>query len=440
MTILNWLMCAIYVMIFAWSVATVRTIYGSFFNPLIVFLCCWCIFPAIASTGVLGLYNISVDTHFIILLSIVSFWLAYNQFGLNLKKTDGSQTSIQNYVNYKLMIVVNVAILIWLSGKMMSSLAIIQSRGWAYLRAVANDNFSETTTGNIFYVWFIKPAIISSLAVLSFDLLHNKMSKAKIVLLLVSIANLMMDVIIFSARASIVKFMIYMFFSLFFCKVRTYTKSQKFVVFLIAVSLFCLVVFITGERMSGSGYGDFSFLDSIAMYYAAPFGLLNYYVENPDFSKLFSIDGMTFGSATFGLFYNIFRSALYVLLGMAYNGSDYNIQLVTQHSIRVGTEVSINSGYTAAYVFLRDFGIIGIPIGFSLMAYVICKCHRLYRENPTTRTGTMYIFILYIIFRLSASYDFLSPSTFFSIVYIYIFTCNYSLIIRKYKAGGNRIV
>ena len=433
-------MCAIYVTIFAWSIATVRTRYGNFFNPLTVFLCCWCVFPAIASTGVLGLYSISIDTHLIIIVSIVSFWLAYNQFGIKSKETNGNQTTIYNYVNYKLMIVVNVAILIWLSGKMMASLAIIQARGWAYLRAVANDNFSETTTGNIFYVWFIKPAIISSLAVLSFDLLHNKMSKAKIILLIVSIANLMMDVIIFSARASIVKFMIYMFFSLFFCKVRTYTKSQKFVVFLIALSLFCLVVFITGERMSGSGYGDFSFLDSIAMYYAAPFGLLNYYIENPDFSRLFSVDGMTFGSATFGLFYNIFRSALYVLFGVAYNGSDYNIQLVTQHSIRVGSEVSINSGYTAAYIFLRDFGVIGIPIGFSLMAYIVCKFHRSFRENPTTRTGTLYIFILYIIFRLSASYDFLSPSTLFSIIYIYIFTYNFSAEIMRCKTGGNRIV
>lgn len=418
-------MFIIYLLLFVSSLAWIRTYYKSLFVPMTIVSVTWCLFPAIADLGVLGLYPIALTTHFYIMLSYISFF-AINavSYGSKYKKNEGyylseEVRSVKSNVNYKVVFWGNVIVAAWLFTKLGQSLNIIQSYGFVYLRNIYENNFSSSTVVNIIYNWFAKPFVVATCAIFCIDVMQRR-NRQQLLIGIIIIINVLLDTVIFAARATIVKLVIFLFFSVFFCRKRDYTRRQKFFVVIIVIALMMVVVFMTGERMSES-YASFSFLDSVAMYYIAPFGLLNYYIKNPSFSLL-SLNHLTYGTGMFGAFYNIFRSVAYVLLGSEYNGSDYIIQLVTQQTVRVGEKVSMNSACTADYIFLRDAGIIGIIIGFALMSFIIEKSRQSYFSRPSVQNGAIYISLLYVVFRLSMSYDFLTPSTLFSLLYIYICT------------------
>ena len=202
----------------------------------------------------------------------------------------------------------------------------------------------------------------------------------------------------------------------YFCKIRKKSKKQVITALLLVIPLLLVVAFVTSQRMAG-----FSAFDSIAMYYVAPFSLFNYYIENPSFSQL-GMDGLQYGTATFGFIYNIIRSGLYIVFHVPYNGSDYIITQVTAVSVQVGSKVSINAGCTAIYIFMRDFGLLGIIIGFALMAFFVSFTHKRFLRRPSTRTGAIFVVALYTIFRLSSFYDLMSPGFFFTLIFIILLT------------------
>lgn len=432
-------MTAIYIGIFIISIFCINQYYGSLFVPMTIIAVTWSLFPAIASFGVLGIKELCFETHAYILLSYAVFFL----FSIsNSKRTkhesnlindnEESQIDDHNYVRYGLLFCGNLIVAIWLCSKLGQTLSIISNYGFVYLRNIYEENFSTSTIVNIIYNWFAKPFVVGSCAIFCMDVLQKR-NRRQIKVGIIILINVILDTIIFAARATIVKLVIYFFFALFFCKRRKYSKKQVFLIILIVISLMAVIVFMTGERMSES-YSSFSFLDSIAMYYVAPFALLDYYIRNPDFSLL-QYNHLTFGAGTFGFIYNIIRSAFYVLFGFNYNGSDYILQLVTQKTVKVGERVSINSACTANYVFLRDFGPIGIIIGFALMAYVVETLRKRYDKCVSVRNGALYITMLYSVFRLSMSYDFLTPATFFSILFILLCTKKprYHIVFGKMK-------
>ena len=417
-------MIVVYITLFIGSIIWIKSFYKSLFVPMTIVSVCWCLFPAIASAGVLGLYPLVAETHICIILSYLVFLIVslYESSKTNIKCLTSidttSETSVNN-INYSLIFWGNVIVAVWLFTKLGQTLSIINEYGFVYLRNIYENNFSQSTIVNIIYNWFAKPFVVASCAIFCIDVMQER-KKQQLWVGIMILTNVLLDTVIFAARATIVKLVIFFFFSLFFCKKREYTKRQKFIVLLIVILLMIVIVFMTGERMSES-YSSFSFLDSISMYYVAPFGLLNYYIKNPDFSLL-SFSGLTYGTGMFGAIYNIFRSALYVVFNFDYNGSDYNIQLITQQTVRVGESVRINSACTADYIFLRDAGIIGIIIGFALMAYIVERARRLYVSFSSVRNGALYVSLLYVIFRLSMSYDFLTPSTMFSLLFILLCT------------------
>ena len=428
-------MFLLYFLLFIISLILIYQNHRTLFVPPTIIAITWALFPGLACIGLLDLYELSIKTHIIILSAFFSFMLAYyskiyklfvgGRCGddIGVKTTEKKEIEL-GYVNYKLLIVVNVIIIIWLGMHLKASITIIQTRGYHALRTVYQDNFSESTIVNIIYGWFAKPFVIASLAIVSYDILARR-KKMQIILFICVAINILLDTFVFAARATLVKFIVYIFFAFFFCKRRRYSRRQKLLIIMIALAGFVIISYITGQR-NVSGYSDFSVLDTVAMYYVAPFGLLNYYINNPLFSDL-GINNFMFGKSMFGFIYNIFRSALYVLFRAEYNGSDYINQQVTQKFVYVAPHVRVNAECTAAYIFMRDFGFFGVLIGFAGVA-VFCRTIKQRFDNyPSIRNGALYIISLYVVFRLVSTYDFLSPATFFSILYVLVCTKDFAL-------------
>ena len=420
----------LYFALFILMLMVIYQIHKTLIFPSTIVAVTWALFPAMASWGVLDLYSLSFETHIVILLGLFSFMLGYysklprmriNIGGSRQEEIDSvdETLSYSGYVNYKLLIVINVIIIAWLGSHLGSSLSIIQSRGYHALRAVYQDNFSESTIVNIIYNWFAKPFVISSLAIVSYDIL-SRHKKSQIILLICVMINVLLDTFVFAARATLVKFIVYIFFAFFFCKKRKYTHRQKLLIVLLVVLGLAIISYVTGQR-NYSGYSDFSIIDTVSMYYVAPFGLLNYYICNPEFSNL-GLSQLLLGKSTFGFAYNIFRSALYIIFHVEYNGSDYINQQVTQQFVYVAPHVRVNAECTAAYIFMRDFSYVGVIIGFAGVAIFCRLIKKRFDSNPIIQNGALYIIALYSVFRLVSTYDFLSPATFFSIIFVLLCT------------------
>ncbi len=395
----------------------------------------WTLFPGIASVGVLDIYPFSFKTHLIIILSFASFMLGYylkfpkirilNKKEIardNRKEIAHDNNSLKfeaGYVNYTLLILVNLLISFWLLSHLAASISIIQSKGYHALRAVYQETFSSSTIVNIIYGWFAKPFVIASTAIVVYDILYRKQRK-QIILLICVIMNVLFDTFLFAARATLVKFLVYLFLAFLFCKRRMFTVKQIILVLFITILGMMIISYVTSERSKGVSNLS-STVNTFSIYYFAPFGLLNYYVVNPGFSNL-GFANLLFGKNTFGFAFNIFASVLYVLFNLNYIGSDYINNQVIQQFVYIGPHLRVNAECTAAYIFMRDFSYLGIVIGFAGMA-VFCKSIRnRFIQNPTIRNGAIYIIVLYVVFRLVSNYDFLSPATFFSIIFVLIST------------------
>lgn len=402
--------------------------------PSTVIVVTWCIFPGLNSLQPLHLYELSFYTHFIILLSLFTFLFAY--YGLriaspSLKTTNISPLSFEkdNNINYKLLIILNVIIAIWIFPKTIESWISIQIIGWDGLRTESEEKFGSTAM-NLIYGFFAKPLVIASLALFAAEAFKNaKYSFVRILFILLLMVNILQETIIFAARATLVKVVIYILFAFFFLGKDTLKKSNKskriFKLALILFVVFQVLSIVTAGRNENN---DKSLTDTFLIYYIAPFSVLNYYVENPDYSLL-NIGDLTYGTCILGFIYNIFCYAVALFYGVPYKGTDNIINQVAGENVFVSPTLSMNAACTANYCFLKDFGIFGVFVGFSIMAFLILKIRKKYIKAPSVRNRALYIYMLYVVFRLSVFYDFLSPSAFFALFYIWLGTAKMSRII-----------
>ena len=129
----------IYFALFILMLIVIYQIHKTLLVPSTIVAVTWALFPAMASWGVLDLYSLSIETHTVILLGLLSFMLGYYST-LPRKRIDIGGTrqeeidsvdetlSYSGYVNYKLLIVINAIIIAWLGSHFGFSLSLIQSR------------------------------------------------------------------------------------------------------------------------------------------------------------------------------------------------------------------------------------------------------------------------------------------------------------------------
>ena len=286
--------------------------------------------------------------------------------------------------------------------------------GWAMQRDATTESFGGTLE-QVIYGTFAQPVVFASLAILSVWIFKKK--KINKLFLALVIVNILQDVVIFAARATLIKAILYIIISFLFLRKNTFSIKQTLSFTVILAALFIIIAFVTGERNVGTDWGIW---ETIVVYYIASFNLLDYYLQHPTFSQL-TFSDWTYGSCILGGFYNFIPSALYVLYNVPYFGTDNIVTQITAQNVEVASNISMNAACTADYAFLKDFGYLGIIAGFALMARLLVKIKTSYEKAPTIGHSALYVFFIYEVFRLSGFYDFLFPSyviTFFLIWFL----------------------
>lgn len=413
----------VYIILGAFLLFIIKLHEKTLISPASIIVVCWCFFPAIACFYPYWTYPFSFETHVCIFLSLFSFLFV---FFLNTKRTSDNQLlkqkdSIIGEVNNKWLIILNIIVALWLFQYVTRAWGNIIFSGWSDQRGSFREYF-DTSTLTIYEV-FAKPIIIATCAIMSVELFSGK-EKINLLLVILLFVNLLQESIVFAARASIVKAIFFVLFSFLFIALNRGGQSFKnrIIPLLVLAILIGGVNFITKGRNENSGTG---IVETIFIYYMAPFGMLNYYLVNPDFSLL-GFDYWLCGKAILGFIHNFIMAAGYVLMGWDYKsyGSDYAINEVTHQFVEVSPDFSMNAAVTADYIFLRDFGYLGIIIGFALSAFVVCKIRNYYNIKHSLRAAAIYLFLLYTTMRLSIWYDFINSSAMMTVIYIVLLTKN----------------
>lgn len=412
-------MMVLYISVFIFILAYSSFIKKSIFTPLVLFAFCWCIFPVIADMEIAGLYKLSLGTHICIIISISTFIFTY----IFLPNNSNQIKNANNYVNTKLLIISNILSWIFLLPYTIQAFEISKAFGLEYLREFSTTEQLITSTQiQVLYNWFLIPLYLVTAIFVCILFVDGKAKNNKS-LLLVSIISIILHSITFAARALLVKYMFYFVFALFFCnfKETKIGKKEYFKMFSLILGLLIVTVFI------GQGRSSRSFFESFIIYYAGAFSLFDYYITHPQISYLVDSPYL-FGTALFGFIYNIFQSVKYIIFGTNYLGSDYIITQFTAQAFPIGENIYINAATTAMYPFMRDLGYAGLIIGFLFMALLIRWIENKVKNKPSYRNKAVFIVLLYVIFKLSMSYEMLGPSVIFMILYIIIATKKFKII------------
>ena len=391
-------------------------------TPSSIIVLTWAVFPCIACMRPYGLNELHAYTHVIILTALFSFIFAYyheDKKRFHFRAISGVRLYTTDNINYKLLFVLNLICLVFMIPKTLAAYTSIQMIGWDGQRDAYYELFGSYGEISAFNVFF-KPLFIASLAILSVDLLRNeKYSIKRILLTLIVIINIAQESIIFAARATLVKVVVFFVFSFLFVNRKEISRRKKILFLLILFIVYNVITFITIQR--AGNLGDSSILRTMTIYYIAPFAFLDYLISNPEYSKL-GVDNLLLGLCMIGFLYNFIYSALTYLFNIEYLGSDYAITSITAENVPVAASWHMNAACTACYPFMRDFGILGVLIGFAISAIIIQRIKYKFLKAPNVRNGALYVFMLYCIFRLSVNYDFLFTATYMAIVYIYMGT------------------
>lgn len=408
-------MAIIYIVLALVLFVVIRGQEGTLRTPSSIIVLTWAVFPAINSFHPCGLYELSLETHFCIFLSLFSFLIAYYSFykkkpRVNINHFD----EVNDPLDVKLLIILNAALAIWLLTKISRARENLILMGMAAQRDMITENFGDTIE-QVLYGTFAQPIVFASLAILSVLFFRSK--KINKVFMALVFVNIGLDVVIFAARATLIKFIFYVFISFIFLGLKKYSRKQKLTFgFIIGIILF-FVLLISEGRNEGTDWGV---KETFVVYYIAPFNVLDYYINNPVFSQL-TMDKLTYGTCMFGGLYNFIPSGMYVLFHTPYFGTDDLLTQVSAQSVDVAPNISMNAACTADYAFLKDFSYLGIIIGFSIMALLLVKIKKSYELYPSIRHSAFYVFFIYEVFRLSIYHDFLFSSyviTFFVIWFL----------------------
>lgn len=413
-------MAVIYFITFLFSLLLIKKVYKTFCTPVLIISIIWCIFPIIPELHLAGLHKPSMRGEIIILLSYLSFFFTYFFIDvyINKKKFDYririSQTDTNDFLNEKFILLGNIIIFLWLITKLITVIPIIQSMGYQYLRMFSADIFGSVIE-NLIYSIFAKSFVLVSLAIYFYCMAVKK--SINVLGFIISLTNIVIDSFVYAGRAGLVQVILYGFFAVFFCVTKERSKRQIFIFYLIGIMLLGIVIFLTNERM-----GQYSLLDSFFIYFGGPFYVFSYMLDHPRLYAL-GMNHYMYGSGTFGFIYNTIYSAISVMFGVDYKGSDFVISQLTEQTYVMATNSQrMNSSYTAAYVFLKDFGILGVIWGFAFMAILINIIFERYRKNRCVRYGAMYIILLYVLFKSISKYLLIGADYFMMFLYIMCLT------------------
>lgn len=379
-----------------------------FFSPSIIFTFMWTVFPGISSLGLYGMIKPTLTVHTIVIATVLTFNFVYFMF---LKRTLGTITeTINDKINYNLIIILNAISLLYLTTFIPSAFRIIRDYGFSYLRDSAfESSFGLGTTYELIIISWIVQAVI--IATVIYGVIYSIIMK-KHLLLVLGIIGVVIYTVLFGGRYMLVRLMFY-YVSTFIIAARNFNKKKLKFKKRIIVIPFILVFIVSVLRSSDT----FNFVRSTIIYYSGPFAYLSDLIATAEFTGNY-----LYGTATTGFIYNIIIAPFSLLFGIEYAGSNQIITQITSQVRYIGNGLPFNAMSTMIYPFIFDFGLYGFIISVILLALTTIRLDNSIRRGLKPLNFAIYLFFLFTLFDSVMSYQLLFPTAGFTLLFIMLFS------------------
>lgn len=196
-------------------------------------------------------------------------------------------------------------------------------------------------------------------------------------------------------------------------------NREKFLILAACV----ILIYITNKRRI---VNSTSIFQDIFYYFAGGFGYLNYIIENP--AQFVTSPERLYGRVIFGFIIQPIEMFLN-MTGMAnFTISDSVLSSVAKEYYEVAPDIRLNHLCTAAFYFYVDFGVLGIILGFAVLALIAGYIYRKSCMATVNRAfwQCMLLYISYVIFFTIWDYQLLSWIVILTVIFLYIFTAEKS--------------
>lgn len=174
-----------------------------------------------------------------------------------------------------------------------------------------------------------------------------------------------------------------------------------------------ILIFISDSR--GHGSDDGSILITIIKSYTLYVGIFNYYNTH----EYIAFDDFLLGGSTFEGLITYFRMLLNKFLNCGIETNVKSNNYYIQEFVRIGPYLNANAHATMYFLFIRDFGYLGVVIGPLLLGIV---CHRLYKKMLNKpQYFVYYLFMTYVLTTTTLSCHIYKLFFWITIVYYYFF-------------------
>lgn len=389
------------------------TLLKKFVNYLNIYIIIWLIPTFLSYWNFFGFTRPSDKTYWYIIISIIIFniaslFLIKTKFTFNREKRNNNK-----HINMKLLTVISIILLLSVIPETKIGFDIIKNHGFNYLRNTYLNGLLYTNFQKIYLVYIFRPL---SMAIYIYSLLNILDKKKGKLVLMFSIVNFIQYMFIFGSRSFLFELMLIT--GIIICdkykKIGKIIKHNKKIVLLL-LALILILFYITLQRnVSKSGGG---LLVNIYLYFIGGIHLFDYLNNNVAISLL---DGkhLLYGYATFNGFLEPFKIIISMLFKVNLKTGIEIINEVTQNYYLVGEGLLMNNNVTYLYVFLRDFGVIGLIICPFLLAIVYSTSYKNKENNIGTRA--IYYFLLSVMPYFLFEFRLAICGSFLTIIYIII--------------------
>jgi oligosaccharide repeat unit polymerase len=390
-----------------------------FFSLGSLFIFIWTLLPIISNMGLINVPEPSIQTNLLVIFSIFVFSCLYILFSKKSIKSIYKSSFSLRFRNF--IVLIDFIIITFSISYIERATLILNQFGFDYLRLIATQNTEllfETTALRAFIDLFIFPFIVFQIIYV----VSNLSLKTRFDLLLTFLTIILSFIysFIFAARSILVRILILSVFGLLFFKTLSKLNfKSKFIISSSFMIVLIFIVYITVNR----GDPNFSFIDNILIYYGGPLSLLNNYIENPIQS---SLNEFFYGGVLFGFIFNIISLILTFIFGIQYFGTDHLISLITSIPIKISNTISLNAIPSSIYYFYRDFGLLGIFLGFSILSILSSFLEHKVFIKKDLYFVLPFLTLSYVIFESFQNYELISPS------YFFLFIC-FSFFIKRSK-------
>ena len=392
--------------------------FGNWINLINVFTCIWCFFGGLSELGLYGLRIPSIRIHiyawiFISTVNVV-FFSSYKKRNRGLRRNISLKIDVQSAY---IIQIIGVILYCPTFAKILPGLlsgGILAARNLYYGKLYSSYYAS--------FVFLDLPgAIFSGLCIyfVYVSLQNRNMKYIKYALL-----NVLLPTLVVGGRYPLLLFAV----ACFMCYVlnlnhgvrksyqyrRLKSKTRKLIIL--------AVVIIISMSIIRQGV----FVRNIVIYFSGSLSFLDLIVENPG---KFALNEKLYGYLTFSTFWEPVVLVFKALGLTTEEVPSFYFNSVCQPFQDIGMQSTIwfNSNTSVLYYFLRDFGVLGIPLGGFLFGKITAYFYKQYLRLRSPFSGCMLIYLSNALFTSIMTYRIFSYGPLFVTLVLYYCTKTYQI-------------